>query len=62
MPLSSSHDQTTAINDAAQSQGGSALAERMIAIGFALAVSIAMIGWLYMLALAVWDGASWLMS
>ena len=62
MPLSSSHDQTNAINDTAQSQGGSALAERMIAIGFALAVSIAMIGWLYMLALAVWDGASWLMS
>ena len=46
MPLSSSHDQTNAINDTVQSRGGSALAERMIAVAFALAVSVAMIGWL----------------
>jgi hypothetical protein len=48
---------------AAQSETKAAtLGERPVAIGLALAVSAAMIGWLYMLALAVWDGAAWLLS
>jgi hypothetical protein len=38
------------------------LVERAVAIGFLLAVSTAMAGWLYMLAVALWNGASWLMS
>jgi hypothetical protein len=63
MSLAPSHDQAaTAINSAAEAGARASLVERAIALGFALAVSVAMIGWLYLLALAVWNGASWLMS
>jgi hypothetical protein len=63
MSLSTSHDQAaTAISDATQSELKTVLTERAIAIGFVIIVSTAMAGWLYMLAVAVWDGASWLMS
>jgi hypothetical protein len=63
MPLSPSHNQLVpAMSDATQAESRSASAERAIAIAFAAAVSAAMIGWLYMLAVALWDGANWLMS
>lgn len=61
MSLLTSHDQAaTTINEAAPAQ--SAAAERVIAVGFLLTVGAAMIGWICMLAIAVWDGANWLMS
>lgn len=63
MSLSTSQEQAaTAINNAAPSGVRAALVERAVAIGFLLAVSAAMAGWLYMLAVALWNGASWLMS
>ena len=45
---------------AAQSEFRPALAERVVAIGFLATVSAAMMGWLYLLAVAMWNGASWL--
>jgi hypothetical protein len=60
--LSPPHDQTTAIDADSQSKPASMLAERATAIGFAFAVCVAMIGWLYVLALVLWNAASWLMS
>jgi hypothetical protein len=63
MSRAPSHDQpATAVSTATESETRSARVERAIAFGYALAVSTAMIGWLYMLALAFWDGARWLMS
>jgi hypothetical protein len=63
MSVSTPHDHAaTAINGVTQSETKTTLGERAVAIGFALAVSAAMIGWLYMLARGLWDGASWLMS
>jgi hypothetical protein len=61
MSLSSSHDQAaTAVNSVTHSETHSPLVERAVAIGFGAAASTAMVGWLYVLASALWDGIIWL--
>jgi hypothetical protein len=61
MSLSPSHDQLApAVTDTAHSEPRSGLAELAIAIGFAGAIAVAMIVWLYMLAMALWEGLRWL--
>jgi hypothetical protein len=63
MSLSPSHDKAaTALAEEDRSESRSKLTELAIAIAFAAAVSAAMMGWLYVLALCLWDGASWLLS
>ena len=65
MSLAPSHDQAfpaVSAAPAAQSEFRSALAERAVAIGFPATVSAAMMGWLYLLAVAMWNGANWLLS
>jgi hypothetical protein len=63
MSLSPSHDQLApAVTDTAETKHRSGLVELAVAIGFTSAVSFAMIVWLYMLALALWDGLRWLIS
>jgi hypothetical protein len=62
MPSSPPRDQTTAINGNLSIRteinvGGTSVRDRV-----AFAVSVAMTGWLYILARALLDGASWLMS
>jgi hypothetical protein len=42
-------------------KNSSALVEKAVAFGFLTTVGIAMTGWLYALATAVWDCASWLL-
>jgi hypothetical protein len=39
----------------------SGLAERLVAIIFAAASVVAMVGWLYLLAQGLWAAASWLL-
>jgi hypothetical protein len=63
MSLTTAPDQAaTAINEDTPSETRSVVLERAVAIGFLLAASIVMIHWLYLLALALWDGACWLLS
>jgi len=63
MSLTTAHDQAaTAINEDTPSETRSVILERAVAIGFLLTAAIAMIAWLYVLALGVWDGAIWLLS
>jgi hypothetical protein len=63
MSLASAQDQaTSAINDVTPSEAGSALLEHAIGVGFLLVALVAMTGWLYLLGVALWDGASWLLS
>jgi hypothetical protein len=63
MSLTTAHDQAApAINDVTPSETRSVLLERAVAVGFLLAASTVMIAWLYLLALALWDGACWLLS
>ncbi len=56
--LSSSELPATATPDRRNS---STLVENAVAFGFLTTVGIAMTGWLYVLAIAVWDGAIWLL-
>lgn len=61
MSLAPTEDQTVpAIPKAADIEWRPAFAEQAVAIGFLAAVSIAMIGWLYLLAVAAFDSVSWL--
>lgn len=60
MSLAPSHDQ--AMTATSQAGSRSLLVERTVAFVFLATVSVAMIGWLYMLAVALWNGASWLLS
>jgi len=61
MSLSPSHDQAAiVVNSETQSETRSTLGERAVAIGFGTAASTVMAGWLYVLALALWDGIIWL--
>jgi hypothetical protein len=63
MSLSSARDQAaTALNHATPSETGPAFPERAVANGYLLVASTAMIAWLYVLALALWEGTSWLLS
>ena len=63
MSRSSAHDQAaTAKNEVTPSVTRSVILERAVAIGFLLTAAIAMIAWLHVLALGVWDGAIWLLS
>lgn len=38
------------------------LSERAVGLAFVAAVSLSMIGWLYLLLAALWGGVGWLMS
>jgi hypothetical protein len=63
MSLSPSHDEiAVAMTDSGQTQSRSGLLELVVAVVFAATVSVAMIGWLYLLAVALWNGACWLLS
>ena len=63
MSLAPSHDQSLpALSSSAEVEARSALAEKAVAIGFLSTVSVAMIGWLYVLAVAAWNGVIWLFS
>ena len=63
MSPSPSNDQVAPIiTGDVQTQSRSELVDLAVAIGFAATVSAAMTGWLYLLAVAIWDGANWLMS
>jgi len=63
MSVTTAHDQAAiAVDDVTPSETGPLLLERAVAIGFLLVTSAAMIGWLYLLALVMWAGASWLLS
>ena len=46
----------------AQAKTWPVLSEGFVALAFAAAVSVEMIGWLYLLAVALWDGVGWLAS
>jgi hypothetical protein len=63
MSLSPSHQQVASSEtDAPETESGSSFVELAIAIGFAGGVSMAMVVWLLMLALALWEGVRWLIS
>ena len=63
MSLAPSHDHAMpAITGADQVAPRSMLAESAIAIAFLSMVLVAMMGWLYLLGLALWSGARWLLS
>jgi hypothetical protein len=63
MSLSPSHQQVaSSVTDAPETESGSSFVELAIAIGFAGAVSVAMLVWLFMLSLTLWDGMRWLIS
>jgi hypothetical protein len=63
MSLSSPHQQVaSSATDAPETESGSSFVELAIAIGFAGAVSVAMLVWLFMLARALWDCVRWLIS
>jgi hypothetical protein len=62
MSLTTSHEQAATVINSAVSDSRTVLIERAVAVGFLLAVAGAMAGWLYLLAVAAWNGASWLMS
>jgi hypothetical protein len=60
MSLAPSRDQ--AMTATTQSESPSVLVERTVAIAFLATALVAMMGWLYMLVVALWSGASWLLS
>ena len=63
MSLSPSRDEMAVVmTDSGQAQSRPGLRELVVAVVFAATVSVAMIGWLYLLAMALWNGASWLLS
>jgi hypothetical protein len=53
---------TSSVTDAPETESGSSFVELAIAIGFAGGVSVAMVVWLLMLVLSLWDGVRWLIS
>lgn len=58
MSFGPSHDQSRP--DVVEVQARSALVEQVVAIGFLATVSVAMVGWLYVLAIATAHSISWL--
>ena len=63
MSFTTAHDEAaTAVNDVKPSETGSVLLERAVAMGYLLTAAGAMMAWLSLLALGVWDGAIWLLS
>jgi hypothetical protein len=63
MSLMTAQDQAeTAVDDVSASETRSAPAKRVVAISYLLTAATAMIVWLYVLALGVWDGANWLLK
>lgn len=51
-----------AVPDAEDAQAHPARVEQAVAIGFLAAVSVVMIGWLYVLAVATCNSINWLFS
>jgi hypothetical protein len=63
MSLSPSHDRDLPVmTHAGQAKTRPVLSERAVALAFLAAVSAAMLGWLYLLAVALRDGVGWLVS
>jgi hypothetical protein len=63
MSISTAHDRdASAVPGVDQLKSRSVLGDWVVVFIFAAGTSVAMIGWLYLLGLALWNGASWLMS
>lgn len=62
MSLLSSSDHAVDATASPETRSSSALVENAVAVGYLATVGVATMGWLYVLAVVVWDGASWLLS
>ena len=63
MSISTIHDRdVSAVSGVDQLKTRSVLGDWVVMFIFAAGTSAAMIGWLYLLGLALWNGTSWLMS